>query len=139
MHIDMARCGRLLRFLGRGAGNPAPLPAYGVAGFATMVACLFAIALLLLAALFAPALLPIAPISTCVSFLAAVSMSAWYGGLGPGLLSTSASVLLADYLFERPFFELTLTGGTIGRDLGVFVLATLLMCLCRATLHRSRH
>ena len=136
MHTDMARFGRLLRFLGRGAGSPSGLAAYGVAVLAAMVACLCAIGVLLLAVLFAPALLPIVPSATFASFLAAVSMSAWYGGLGPGLLSTSASVVLVDYLFERPVFMLTLTSATIRRELGFFVLATLLTCLCRATLHR---
>ncbi|HEV7745396.1 MAG TPA: PAS domain S-box protein [Pyrinomonadaceae bacterium] len=39
-------------------------------------------------------------------FLIAVMLSSWYGGLGPGLLSTLVSLLLADYLFIQPYFSL---------------------------------
>jgi PAS domain S-box-containing protein len=39
-------------------------------------------------------------------FLFAVTISAWYGGLGPGLLALLISYLLADYLFIPPYFSL---------------------------------
>jgi PAS domain S-box-containing protein len=39
-------------------------------------------------------------------FLIAVALSAWYGGLGPGLLAVFFSFLLADYLFIQPYFAL---------------------------------
>jgi PAS domain S-box-containing protein len=39
-------------------------------------------------------------------FLLAVVFSAWYGGLGPGLLSVLASFLFADYFFIAPYFFL---------------------------------
>ena len=74
-----------------------------------MVACLLAIGASLLAMLVAPALAADSANRYVVLFLAAVIVSAWHGGLGPGLLSTSASVVLADYFFERPIFVLTLT------------------------------
>jgi PAS domain S-box-containing protein len=37
-------------------------------------------------------------------FLLAVMFSAWYGGLGPGLLSIFVSILMADYFFIEPYF-----------------------------------
>ena len=44
-----------------------------------------------------------APVSL---FLVAVMLSAWYGGLGPGLVSVLVSLLLADYFFIQPYFAL---------------------------------
>jgi signal transduction histidine kinase len=35
-------------------------------------------------------------------FLAAVVVSAWYGGLGPGLLATALAALVSDYFFISP-------------------------------------
>jgi PAS domain S-box-containing protein len=40
-------------------------------------------------------------------FMAGVALSAWYGGLGPGLLNAFLSVLLANYYLVEPRFELT--------------------------------
>jgi PAS domain S-box-containing protein len=37
-------------------------------------------------------------------FLLAVMFSAWYGGLGPGLLSLFVSLLISDYFFVAPYF-----------------------------------
>lgn len=39
-------------------------------------------------------------------FLLAIMFCAWYGGLGPGLLSVLVSFLLADYFFVQPYFAL---------------------------------
>jgi K+-sensing histidine kinase KdpD len=33
---------------------------------------------------------------------ASVVLSAWYGGLGPGLLATALAALIADYHFVHP-------------------------------------
>ena len=38
-------------------------------------------------------------------FFAAVMLSAWYGGLAPGLLSTGLGWLAIDYFFEEPRFD----------------------------------
>jgi K+-sensing histidine kinase KdpD len=104
-----------------------------------MFACLLAIGASLFAMLFAPALLPTIATTTFVLFLTAVIVSAWHGGLGPGLLSAIVSLLLVDYFFDPPIFGLTLTSETLRTDMGWFGLATLLTCLCRATLHRGGH
>jgi PAS domain S-box-containing protein len=39
-------------------------------------------------------------------FLLAVMICAWFGGLGPGLLSVLISFLVADYFFIQPYFAL---------------------------------
>ena len=39
-------------------------------------------------------------------FFAAVLISAWYGGFGPGLLTTLLGALLSDYFFLPPFYSL---------------------------------
>jgi PAS domain S-box-containing protein len=62
-------------------------------------------------ALFAPAAVaglmqltwPFFAESPTALFLLAVMFSAWYGGLGPGLLSVMVSLFLADYFFVRPY------------------------------------
>ena len=38
--------------------------------------------------------------------LAAVMVSGWYGGLGPGLLATGIALLIGDYFFMKPLHEL---------------------------------
>ena len=67
---------------------PAPLLRYGVA----LLACTLALVLTLL-------LRSLTEQSVAFLFLASVMISAWYGGLGPGLLATavatSASVFMA--------------------------------------------
>lgn len=42
-------------------------------------------------------------------FLCAVAISAWFGGLGPGLLATLLGALTLDYLFFPPTFSLGLS------------------------------
>lgn len=54
--------------------------------------------------------------------LAAVTVSAWYGGLGVGLLATALSALVRVYFFARPEYSLTF-GPDEFLHLGVFVLA----------------
>jgi signal transduction histidine kinase len=46
-------------------------------------------------------------------FLAAVMVSAWYGGLGPGLLATGLAALASNYYFMHPFGALSLGGGDL--------------------------
>jgi K+-sensing histidine kinase KdpD len=135
----MTRLGRLHRFLGLGVGSPAALRAYGGAVLAAMCACLLAIGASLLAVLFAPAPVSTMAITPSGLFLTAVIGSAWRGGLGPGLVSAFVSLVLVGYFFHRPLFALTLTSETLRTEMGLFVLATLLTCLCRATLPRGGH
>ena len=40
-------------------------------------------------------------------YLIAVAVCAWYGGLGPGLLSVLVSILLSNYFFIEPYFSIS--------------------------------
>lgn len=59
-------------------------------------------------------------------FLAAVMVSAWYGGLGPGLLAAGLSALASLYLLIPPLFAPALSPDTIVR-IAVFLAAALLI------------
>src|SRR5438552_12566085 len=52
------------------------------------------------------ALVPPMEQSPSMLFFAAVAVSAWHGGLGPGLLATGLSVLALDYFFVPPVYAL---------------------------------
>ena len=54
-------------------------------------------------------------------FFAAVMMSAWYGGLGTGLVATILSALSLDYYFLAPIHSITLDWRAFLR-LGVFLV-----------------
>src|SRR6267142_1196047 len=56
-------------------------------------------------------------------FFAAVAVSSWHGGLGPGLLATALAALVADWFFVPPFYELN--AGTLVR-VAAFVMVALL-------------
>jgi signal transduction histidine kinase/AmiR/NasT family two-component response regulator len=44
-------------------------------------------------------------------FTLSVMVSAWYGGLGPGLLATALGALLGDYFFIEPFYSFHINSG----------------------------
>lgn len=72
------------------------LSRYGVAVLASLLA-------LLLRLLLAPVLRENAPL---LVFIMPVMLSAWYGGLKPGLLATVLSAFIGSYFFLPPFFFL---------------------------------
>jgi C4-dicarboxylate-specific signal transduction histidine kinase len=57
-------------------------------------------------------------------FFAAVMVSAWYGGLGAGLVATFLSALTLDYFFISPVHSITLDWQAFSR-LGVFLVVAL--------------
>ncbi|MEH2149423.1 PAS domain S-box protein [Nostoc sp.] len=57
-----------------------------------------------------------------VLFFAAVMVSAWYGGLGPGLLATVLSTLAINYFFLKPLYPQNITNLNIVVPLAVFML-----------------
>ncbi|MBE9170613.1 PAS domain-containing protein [Pleurocapsales cyanobacterium LEGE 06147] len=102
--------------VGRKVTRSARLLSYGIALFSTALA-------LGITLLFAPL---IDPIPKSLFFLA-VMVSAWYGGLGPGLVATVLSTLAINYCFVPPLSSLKIAEpGSIIR-LGVFVMAALLI------------
>jgi signal transduction histidine kinase/CheY-like chemotaxis protein len=44
-------------------------------------------------------------VAPLLMFTLSVVVSAWYGGLGPGLLATALGALLGDYFFIQPFYS----------------------------------
>src|SRR5437016_6123763 len=40
-----------------------------------------------------------------IFFIAAVFFGAWYGGVGPAILTTIAGLLIVDYFFIVPFYS----------------------------------
>jgi PAS domain S-box-containing protein len=67
----------------------------------------------------------------------AIIVSAWYGGLGPGLMATGLSVLATDYFFLYP--RGTLTGFSVeGIDVAVFLLEGVLVSVLTSSLRSAR-
>ncbi|HEY9631931.1 MAG TPA: PAS domain S-box protein [Coleofasciculaceae cyanobacterium] len=65
-------------------------------------------------------------------FFGAVVVSAWYGGMGPGLLTTCLSALLSSYFFVYPIYSLDLDLSDSVR-VSLFMLeGTLISALCEA-------
>jgi len=73
-----------------------------------------------------------------IAFFAAVMASAWFGGLGPGLLSAGFSALLAWYFFLSPQFSLAI--GDPGQALRLLVFAAegAFISALAGTMHRAR-
>jgi signal transduction histidine kinase len=69
-------------------------------------------------------------------FLAAVTVSAWYGGLRPSLLATTLAALAVDYFFIDPLYQLELSLDNTVRTL-VFVLVALLISWVDAARQRA--
>ncbi|HEY9881779.1 MAG TPA: PAS domain S-box protein [Leptolyngbyaceae cyanobacterium] len=97
-------------------GIPLLLTRYGVA----LVTVLLAVAVDFLLA-------PYLKATPTPPFFAAVMVSAWYGGLGPGLVATAFSTLAINYFFIEPFSSFHVPDvGTLVR-LSVFLMTALLI------------
>jgi signal transduction histidine kinase/ActR/RegA family two-component response regulator len=94
---------------------------YGVA--------LAAVAVTLQVTLLARSYLTVMPEST---FVAAVAVASWYGGVWPGLLSTVLSALAVDYFLIPPLYEINFDAGHLFR-LTTFVIVSLVI----SSLHHS--
>lgn len=69
-------------------------------------------------------------------FLAAVTVSAWYGGLRPSLLATALAAVAVDYFFIAPIYHLELSLDNTVRT-SVFVLVALLISWVDAARKRA--
>ncbi|MBV9120382.1 MAG: diguanylate cyclase [Chloroflexi bacterium] len=92
----------------------APFLPHGVAFIATLVACVVA-----------AELRPFAGGNVSPILLLAVVVSAWYGGFGPGLLSTILGVLAFNYFFQDPPLTLSVTNTGDAVQLLVFSVVAL--------------
>ena len=71
-------------------------------------------------------------------FFGAVAVSAWYGGLGPGLLASLLSAILSVYFFLPPAFSLTVSSlGALVR-LSMFLVVTLTIASLTAELQTAK-
>jgi PAS domain S-box-containing protein len=71
-----------------------------------------------------------------ILFYPAVVLAAWFGGLGPGLLTTMLSVFIAWYVFMPPAYSLTLSDPTGLAQLLIFLLASTMISFLAESLHR---
>src|SRR5919205_3918142 len=60
-----------------------------------------------------------------ILFFAAVVVSSWYGGVGPGLVATATALLVTDYFFLPPTHSLAMNRSSF-LELFLFLLAALL-------------
>jgi signal transduction histidine kinase len=72
-----------------------------------------------------------------VLFLGAVTLSAWYGGLGSGLLATAGGALAFSYFLTDPVHGQVIPGRG-SADVAVFVLVSLLISLVYVRLREAR-
>ncbi|MBD2740563.1 PAS domain S-box protein [Coleofasciculus sp. FACHB-1120] len=81
-------------------------------------------------------LLLLPPTKTSISplFFAAVTFSAWYGGLGPGVVATIVAVLANNYFFVPPIYQLVISRETDVLQVVVFSLVALLISSLNAEL-----
>ena len=71
-------------------------------------------------------------------FLVPVTVSAWYGGLGPGLLATAAAVLVSDYFFMAPVRSVFVGEPAALLRVVAFALEGTFVAVVGASLRRAR-
>ncbi len=70
-------------------------------------------------------------------FLAAVMISCWYGGFGPGLLATALGALFSEYFFLPPLYSLAISPANLFRQL-YFISIALLICTLTTRLRSAQ-
>ena len=71
-------------------------------------------------------------------FFGAVALSAWYGGLGPGLVTTALSILIYDFLFVEPVFHFRPASPADVLALAMFSVVAIVMSALSASLRDAR-
>ncbi len=101
---------------------------YGVAVLAVAIA-------LLIKLLLAPLIQEESPF---LLFFTAITASAWYGGLGPGILATVLAAIVSDYFFLIPNYSFVLISFGKALRLSLFVLEGLSISLLSAALKAAK-
>ena len=70
-------------------------------------------------------------------FVIAVTVSAWYGGLKPGLLSTLLGAVFAIFFFVPPYYSLRISDPKIVTGLIFFIIANVTISLVCNALHKA--
>src|SRR5687767_11401945 len=73
-----------------------------------------------------------------VMLFPAVMLSAWIGGLGPGLLATAAAALSVAYFWLYPFYDVRISAPADAAMLGLFVVGCVGLCALTEALTRAR-
>src|SRR5689334_1796656 len=73
-----------------------------------------------------------------ILYFPTVVLSAWFGGLWPGLLSAALSGITAWYVFVPPQLSFTVSDRTAPAQLVIFSLAGALISFLAESLHRAR-
>lgn len=98
----------------------------------------FAVLVVALAAIIRILLKPIIPTGfPFLTFFLAVMLAAWRGGLGPGLLASVLSTVVADWLFIEPIYEFDLTANYYWVTLGVFAVETVTITMMTDRMKRT--
>ena len=101
-------------------------------------AYLLAVAAALLAWLLSYPLAPYVDPADFPLFLGAVMLSAWYGGWGPGLLTTVFGAVAGVRGAIGPWFGDTPLSSAMVTRLGVFILEALVICMVSGALRQAR-
>jgi len=72
-------------------------------------------------------------------FYAAVAISSWYGGIGPGLLATAMGALAVDYYLLEPIGSLRIENPANVPRLVLFTLVGMLIASLNGALRRAQH
>jgi len=70
---------------------------------------------------------PLVHQSVLVLFLGAATLSAWFGGLGPGLVASALGGLAFSFFLTEPVYSLVVSESGIATDLAIFSMVSLLI------------
>ncbi|MBD2060210.1 PAS domain S-box protein [Oculatella sp. FACHB-28] len=71
-------------------------------------------------------------------FIIPVMISAWYGGLAPGMLATGLTALVGTYFFVSPYFSFNIDGLENGVRIIIFLIEGILISSLSEALRRAR-
>ena len=83
-------------------------------------------------------LTPTLPAANFLPFAAAVALATWYGGIGPGLLTSALSIAAIDFSFLPPIGSVELTHSEEWLDSGVFLVVALTISATTVALRHAR-
>jgi signal transduction histidine kinase/ActR/RegA family two-component response regulator len=72
-------------------------------------------------------------------FLCSIALSAWYGGVTPGLLATALGFLAANYLIFPPLHGISMFAPDVRERAAVFIPTGILISLVCGTLRATKH
>jgi len=78
------------------------------------------------------------PLAPFITFFPAVVFTAWFGGLGPGLLATALSATLTGYFFISPIHLFRIDNSSDAANLGRFIIGAVLVTLLMDALYKAR-